>query len=69
MYANRLELTDGVLLTKKTHTILLGSLTGVSAVGFGGSVLRIEAGGVTYDVKVGIGAASKIRQRILDNLP
>lgn len=69
LYPDRLELTTGVLWAKKTHTILLRAVTGVSVMGTGGHTLRVEAGGRAYDVEVGVGAASKIRERILAVLP
>ena len=69
IFPDRIELTRGMLWAKKTHTILIGAVSGLSVLGFGGSILRIEAGGRYYDVEVGIGAASKIRERILSALP
>jgi hypothetical protein len=69
LFADRLELTRGMLWAKKSHVVLLRAITGVSVVGFAGSILRIETAGGFYDVEVGIGAAAKIRDRILNALP
>lgn len=68
LHADRLELTNGVLWKKKTHTIPLRAVIGVSVVGFGGSTLIIQTAGRSYAVAVGMGAAAKIRDRILEAL-
>jgi hypothetical protein len=68
IFGNRLELTTGMLWAKRTHTVLLRSITAVSVIGAGGHTLRVQTAGGHYDVEVGIGAASKLRQRILDLL-
>ena len=69
IFSNRLELTTGVLWSKKTYTVLLRAITAISVLGAGGHTLRVETSGGHVDVEVGIGAAAKIRQRILDVLP
>ena len=69
IYADRLEMTTGVLWAKKTHVVPLRAVTGVSVAGVGGSRLRIETAGRAYELAVGVGAAGKIRQKIIEALP
>lgn len=66
IYSDRLELTTGMLWAKRTHTVLLRAVTGISVFGVGGHTLRIETPGRSFDVEVGIGAASKLREKILE---
>ena len=68
IYADRLEMTTGVLWAKKTHIVPLRAVTGVSVAGVGGSTLRIETAGRAYDLAVGVGAAGKIREKIIEAL-
>src|SRR5687767_3747709 len=65
VFEDRLELTIGILWQKKTHTIPLHAVVGVSVEGLGGKTLIVETAGRSYAVAVGIGAAAKIRERIL----
>ena len=65
IYADRLEMTTGVLWAKKTHIVPLRAVTGVSVAGVGGSTLRIETAGRAYDLAVGVGAAGKIIEALL----
>lgn len=65
-YHDRLELETGMLLSKKTHTIPWSAVSGYSVEGFGGSKLVIQTAGRRYQLDVGIGAANKIRRRLLD---
>ena len=69
IYADRLEMTTGVLWAKKSHTVPLRAVTGVSVAGLGGNTLRIETAGRAYDLGVGVGVAGKIRQKIIEALP
>lgn len=68
IYSDRLELTTGVLWAKRTHTVLGSAITGISVLGFGGKTLRIQTAGRAYDLEVGVGAASRIRDEILGAL-
>ena len=65
-YRDRLELETGMLLARKTHTVPWSAVTGYSVEGFGGSKLVIQTAGRRYQLDVGIGAASKIRRRLLE---
>lgn len=64
-YEDRLELTTGVLWRKKSHTLPRSAVTGLSVEGAGGSKLVIQTPGRRYELAVGIGAAEKIRTRLL----
>lgn len=64
-YEDRLELITGVLLGKKTHVVPWSAVTGLSTEGFGGSKLIVTTTGRRYQLDVGVGAASKIRDRLL----
>ena len=62
-------MTTGVLWAKKSHVVPLRAVTGVSVAGVGGSTLRVETAGRAYKLDVGVGAAAKIRQKIIEALP
>jgi hypothetical protein len=68
IFSDRLEMTTGVLLGKKSHTVPLRAVTGVSVEGFGGSTLRVHTPGGSFALGVGVGVGEKIRQRILTAL-
>ena len=68
IYPDRLEMTTGVLWAKKTHVVPLWAVTGVSVAGLGGKTLTIETSGRAYALEVGVGAAAKIREKIVQAL-
>lgn len=66
IYADSVELTTGILWAKRTHVVLLRAVTGVSVFGLGGKTLRVQTAARAYDLEVGVGAASKIREHIME---
>lgn len=69
LYANRLEVTTGILWNKRTHTIPLRAITSVSVQGLGGNLLMIGTAGGVIRVAVGVGAAENLRRAIVEALP
>jgi hypothetical protein len=69
IYPDRLEMTTGFLWARKTHVVPLRAVTGVSVAGVGGSRLLVETAGRAYELAVGVGAAGKIRLKIVEALP
>ena len=65
IFDDRLELTTGILWKKRVHSVPLGAVVGVSVIGLGGSTLVVQTSGGPYRLDVGVGAAAKIRDRIL----
>jgi hypothetical protein len=68
IYEDHLEMTTGMLWSKRVHTVPLSAVVGVSVEGVGGARLRIDTPGRAYVLPVGIGVAAKIRDRILEVL-
>ncbi len=55
-----------MLWKKKTHAVPLRAIVGDSVTGAGGHTLVVQTAGRAYALGVGVGAASKIRAKILD---